>query len=273
MILNYKIICLMVTFFAVSLLGTNVYGKFIATPEQKKQICEYLADEVDETGQWKTKGFRNLETYDTYTQMAICDQAVKRYTMSHGDTAAKTISERYGTDIETSYSLKSYCGSVFGLRQSLQKGLIIPAYLIADEVLYFYKNQGKYSPNAEIGFDHFASVFIFVNQPMALMEWGSVLDSYNMKGTGTTAYKDFFKALYAANTKKALDILNTYSQQKKRSEGVGSFVRRLRSLKTEGIFAELFMAYPGEAGLYEKSYYPHNYVLFFNCICNTGTCC
>jgi hypothetical protein len=55
---------------------------------------------------------------------------------------------------------------------------------------------------------------------MALMEWGSVLDSYNMKGTGTTAYKDFFKALYAANTKKALDILNTYSQQKNVRRGL-----------------------------------------------------
>jgi hypothetical protein len=210
---NFKIvICLIVIIFTASLLGANVYGGNSDLENDKRDLCSALSkqdENIEKQNRPKIAGLR------TFEMLSYCDLATQAHVARYGDTTTKRVSERYGTDIETNYSLKSYCGSVYAFVHSLSNlDKIVSAYIVAESIA---------SPSGKkVDLAFLAPIYgdLAVIDTKTFMGIDTELSRYKMKGT--KAYNELFKALYSANPDKALDIVEIYSKQKNVREVLAS---------------------------------------------------
>jgi len=163
----------------------------------------------------------------TAVMTGMCESIAKQFTSRYGNTIVKTISEGYGNDIETSYSLESFCYNANLFLDALPD--IWPLlYVLAEP--YAVSIGEKVTPAALLGAfegmrgteflvegskdnSSMIRVDIFMTNPMVNKEYGQ-----------TRAYKELFGALYRGNYKKALEVVDAYAQR----EDVKEVIKKTR---------------------------------------------
>ena len=162
----------------------------------------------------KTKP-RDTSGMKTAAITGYCEGAAKQFTSRYGNIIAKTISEGYGTDIETSYSPESFCQNINSFLDEIPD--ILPLLYILTEP--YVKNGQLVAPFSlfsifeSLGGTTFLADGFHANSSMmniySFMSW-DIMDQTTKK---TKAYNELFKALYNANPKKALGVVAAYAQR------------------------------------------------------------
>jgi hypothetical protein len=163
----------------------------------------------------KTKP-RDTSGMKTAAITGYCEGVSKQFVQRYGNIISKTISEHYGTDIETSYSPESFCRNINSFLDEIPD--ILPLLYILTEP---YDNSvgTKVTPLSLTGVfeDHHGTKYL--SDSLLLNSSGMnvlVLMTTDIVNRGlkkTKAYNDLFGALYSANYKKALAVVAAYAQQ------------------------------------------------------------